>query len=168
MRILIMNILLVCAIATGWTQQQIEDFRGLEWGTQLDAAAFDGDEEAANMMQRATGENSTLYERNNEDLSIGTAILENIFYAFDDEERFYKVILNGESAYNEDMEYILTQRLGKPDKRFRKNTKFVRVWEVGDIDVIFSEQRSKDFVVQIQSEVAMNDYERMNTNINDF
>lgn len=125
-----------------WTQEKVEDFRGIDWGTAR--SAFDFEE---NLISKGATESSTYYERDGEDLTIGTAMLENIFYVFDDRERFYKVVLNGTSQYNEDMEYILLQRFGKPDKRFRKNAKFVRMWNIGKVNIIcnYSGSQIHDF-----------------------
>lgn len=163
------NIILLFLFATtiGWTQQEVSDFRGLAWNTPLEEVAFDN-EDKIDLIHRGRSATSNYYERRYENLTIGTAVLESIIYVFDENDAFYKVILSGSANANEDMEYILLKKFGKPDKRLRKNTKFIRVWNVGDVDVVLSEQRSKDFVVHFESNVAEDNFEKINSNIDDF
>lgn len=159
--------LLLFATAIGWTQQEVEDFRGLAWNTPLEAVEFDNEADI-DLIHRGRSATSNYYERRYENLTIGTAMLKNITYVFDENDLFYKVILSGDASVNEDMEYILLQRFGKPDKRLRKKTKSIRVWNIGEVDIILSEQKSKDFVVHFQSNEAEEKFEKDNTTIDDF
>ncbi|MEM1324386.1 MAG: hypothetical protein AAGI23_00450 [Bacteroidota bacterium] len=169
-----MNTYLFSFLLTLWSlttfaqsSSAVDHFRGVRWGTSFDQVAF-GDGERADLVYAASGADGKYYMRRNEDLTIGTALLENIYYIFDENDQFYKVIISGKAASNEDMEFILQQRFGKADKRYRKRPKYVRQWDAGDVVVIFSEQRSKDFVLQIESNADVKSYIEINSNIEDF
>jgi hypothetical protein len=76
--------------------------------------------------------------------------------------------MSGDAASNEDMEFILQKRFGKADKRYRKRPKYVRQWNAGDVDIVFAEQRSKDFTLLLESNADVKSYVEINSNIEDF
>lgn len=149
-------------------QEAVEDFRGLKWGTLFEEVSFDDTRETNLIYRGGNGEIGKYYVRKDEDLTIGTVLLEDIYYVFDGQNRFYKVVINGKASANEDMEYVLQKRFGKADKRYRRSPKFIRRWEINDVNIIFSEQRSKDFVLQIESKADVKTYVDINSNITDF
>lgn len=159
-------LLVFTVMSSSLAQKAVDDFRGLKWGVNLDDAQFKN-EENPKFIYRG-GQEEKYYVRANEDLSIGTALLENIFYVFDEQSQLYKVILNGKAHANEDMNFIINQRFGKADKRFRKNGNYIRIWRVGDVNVILREQRSKDFVLQLESQENVKNYVSINSSIDDF
>lgn len=168
MRDYTLTLLFICVCLFAQAQEAVEDFRGLKWGTPFDEVEFNDDRDATLLYRGGNEEVGKYYVRRDEDLTIGTVLLDDIYYVFDGQDRFYKVVMNGKADANEDMEYILQKRFGRADKRYRRSPKYVRRWEVGDVNVIFSEQRSKDFVLQLESEADVKTYVDINSNITDF
>jgi hypothetical protein len=157
----------ISCILSAQSTSSVDDFRGIKWGTTFEEVKF-ADGERADLVFAASGADGRYYTRRNEDLTIGTALLEKIYYVFDGNNHFYKVIMSGDAASNEDMEFILQKRFGKADKRYRKRPKYVRQWHAGDVDIVFAEQRSKDFTLLLESNADVKSYVEINSNIEDF
>jgi len=161
-------LLLIGSMVNGQeSSSMITDFRGLEWGAPLDSVAFD---EAPNPVMMATleAEDGKYYQRKNENLSIGTAELKNIFYVFDDNNRFYKVVIDGKRSANDDMEFILQQKFGPADDQLQKKYETVKLWNVGEADIVFTERNDQDFTLQIQSNLRKKSFYEINTQVDDF
>ncbi|MDX1666287.1 MAG: hypothetical protein R3350_03615 [Saprospiraceae bacterium] len=153
---------------TSQIQGNIEGFRGLQWGTHVDSVTIHGEEVEMELYTTTDMNKEKLYRLEEEDLTIGTAELNDIYYVFDDQDRFFRVIINGKADYNEDMEFILQNKFGPADMRFRKNGKFVRNWTLKDVSLIFEESRTKDFTVIIESDRDERDFYQINTQVDDF
>ena len=163
---LTLSVLAILGVATIAAQEPVADFRGLAWGTPLEEATLDG--KKVDLQYYTTINNENYYYLPDDELEIGTAELQQIFYVFDEHKRFFKVVIDGKPESNEEMSFILAKRFGSPTTIRRRETKFISGWEIGSVDVLLTEWRSEDYLLQIES-VADDRYENeVNSEIDDF
>lgn len=161
--ILVITLLMTLPVS-GQIIPEIDGFRNNPFGTAFEDIEFFGPEK---LVKYDNDQNKKLYMLDQGDLSIGTAELENIFYEFNKKGLFKSVILEGDAAYNEDMEEILYYRLGNYHDQFIGAMETVRVWNTEKSLVVFREDRNKDFTVTIRSKVFDHATD-LNKDISDF
>lgn len=146
----------------------ITDFRGLEWGTPVEAATL-GDMEAPDFDLVATVGQRQTYQLANDDLKIGTVLLEKIYYFFHEEAGFYKVILVGQSNQNDEMDALLVNRLGDKFETLLNATNAHMIWSSKNgVYVDYEEQMSEDFSLTIESDTLRSYLRGKNRSIDDF
>jgi hypothetical protein len=167
----ILKTLIICSLLLGsiglHAQNPIDDFRGLEWGTKLSDVTFNEKEVQLEFYAEINNQERWYY-RNNDDLTIGTAAVDQIYYVFDEANRFFKVVINGKASSNEEMHTVIQQRLGGPTGYRQWDRKVISSWKMDQVTLLFTEWRSKDYSIQIES-FADEAYRRqINSEINDF
>lgn len=146
----------------------ITDFRGLEWGTPVEEAML-GHEKAPDFDLVATVGQRQTYQLANDDLKIGTVLLEKIYYFFHEEAGFYKVIFVGQSNQNDEMDALLVNRLGDGFETLLDATNAHMIWSgKNGVYVDFEEQMSEDFSLTIESDTLRNYLTGKNQSIEDF
>lgn len=150
-----------------FAQEVIDGFRGIKWGTELEAVEIEGKEVELEYYATISGED--YYYLTEDDMQIGTARLSRIFYVFDAFDRFVKVVMDGLAESNDDINTVLTERLGPMHSYRVKSTKKLKNWEIQDVEVLLTEFRSGDYVLQIENTASEEAYEEeMNEGIEDF
>jgi hypothetical protein len=148
-------------------QLQIDDFRGLKFGTHLEDVSFDRIP-APVLKREGRIAGNEVYSVVNDDLTIGTARLEKLNYHFDKAGNFVGVAFSGSAEYNEDIESVLHSRLGPPEDTRLYQWEVIRTWEDDEVSVIFREHRDMDFEVHIHSLRGLKEKIKANQNITDF
>ncbi|MDX1685953.1 MAG: hypothetical protein R3275_12010 [Saprospiraceae bacterium] len=162
------NIVLAISLAGLLTaQDEVNDFRGLQWGENLSEATFDHNDNP-NFIYKGDIAGNKTYALEDEDLTLGTVELRSIRYHFNEFGNFTRLILQGHEDYNEDMESILLNRLGPPTDALLREYAAVRVWEEDNVTVVFRSHLSKDFTVDFRSKIDLMDKMKKNANVDDF
>ena len=83
----------------------VVEFRKILWGTPKDSILMDG--KHPQFVKDKSSIIKNAYSILNDDLTIGTVKLEKVLYIFNDDNRFYKVFLQGAVDQTEQMKFIL-------------------------------------------------------------
>jgi hypothetical protein len=146
--------------------EAVLNFRKIFWGSSKDSIWRDGKK-----LEFVKDKNSLIknaYSLTGDDMTVGAVKLDKILYIFNDENRFYKVFLQGSFDQAEEMKFILTYKYG--DSR---NEKFVDEshsvqWLVKDVTFTLNVINKSRFEVTIESNwQASTDYKK-NTSVDDF
>lgn len=128
MKILFGSIILICAILSAphfypkMMKNEPDGFRGIPWhATVLEGAS--SSDESGELISSRFGEFTSckVYERKNENLSIGEAAVDSIFYLFEDDIGFVSATIYFENSKNFELiiKYCL-EKWGKPSSEKRQ------------------------------------------------
>ena len=116
---------------------RIEGFRDFKWGSHVDSIYANGSKVVftpANKVDLLNG--GKFYTINNENLTIGSIGLTNIYYVFSDKtKRLYKVILEGKKQDVEEMDFIVDYKYGENINIDEKDDKIIKQWIVDNVTI---------------------------------
>jgi hypothetical protein len=146
--------------------EAVLSFRKIYWGTPKDSVYRDGKK-----LEFVKDKNSLLknaYSINSDDLTIGAVKLEKVLYIFNDENRFYRVFLQGAIDQVEQMKFILTYKYGDFRNESFVDDSHIMQWLVKDVTFTLKEINKSRFELTIESNwQATADYKK-NTSVDDF
>lgn len=165
-RILLFIALLYYHLPGLQAQDLNEGFRGLDWGTSVNELSS---VEAMDSFKYMKKYNEDFYYKHiNEDPKIGTANLENIFYVFNEDNKFHRVMINGYPESFVAMKTILNAKYGIPDKLIKKKTSKTWLWKLFGAEVILIQnKKDDDFILHIISDWEDHNFYRINTKVQD-
>ncbi len=146
--ILILSTLFCSTILFAQDFDPVDDFRGVTFGTPIDQVRFDN-RKTADLVQIDQSGSRDVYIRAEDNLIIGNAQLKNIYYIFNRDDELAQITLKGSDEYNEDMSEILENRLGQQTDHFITAYDVTKIWERPEVLVIYRQQRSGDFEVEL-------------------
>jgi hypothetical protein len=146
--------------------EAVLNFRKIFWGSNKDSIWRDGKK-----LEFVKDKNSLIknaYSLTGDDMTIGAVKLDKILYIFNDENRFYKVFLQGSFDQAEEMKFILTYKYGDSrNEKFIDDSHSVQ-WLVKDVTFTLNVISKSRFEVTIESNwQASTDYKK-NTSVDDF
>ena len=168
MKKLLLAISLLCFAQMGFSAESeaVLNFRKVFWGSQKDSVYRDGKKldfvkDKGSLMKNA-------YTLTGDDMTIGAVKLDKILYIFNDENRFYKVFLQGSVDQVEEMKFILTYKYGDYRNESFVDDSHIMQWLVKDVTFTLKEIAKSRFELTIESNwQASSDYKK-NTSVDDF
>ncbi|HWB62418.1 MAG TPA: hypothetical protein VG603_02825 [Chitinophagales bacterium] len=146
--------------------QDAVEFRKILWGSKLDSIYRDGQK-----LQFIKDKNSLIknaYYLSGDDMTVGAVKLDKILYIFNDEDRFYKVFMQGNLDQLEQMKFILTYKFGDFKNESYVDDTHIMQWLVKDVTFTLREIARSRFELTIESSwQASTDYKK-NTSVDDF
>lgn len=145
----------------------LTDFRDIKWGSHLDSVFRDSAK--VNFVKSTNIEDKNAYTIAGDDMFIGTVHLKNIYYIFNDEDRFIGVYLVGDSKQFGEMKYILTSKFGQSSKTEESSATKHYYWNIDDVLIsLVNNSISKMFNVEFSSNYTTIESKRINGNVDDF
>ncbi len=150
--------------------EQFTHFRGLEIGDYMygnNLVMMDSGYEE--LVYHGTQDNIMYYFKEHEDLSIGTANLEMIFYLFDKDGKFRGVQFEGYPKSKDDMLFILENKFGKSPLYYQnKEVNYHQWYTENGVHIKFYENEDDDFIVYIINEPMSPENKEINQEVTDF
>ncbi|MBI1223471.1 MAG: hypothetical protein GC180_12780 [Bacteroidetes bacterium] len=149
----------------------LADFRDIKWGSHVDSIYRDGVKLNFIASNEVTDKNA--YVLANDEMMLGTVLLDKIFYLFNKQGRFTGVLLIGKRQIDEkkqfgEMKYILTYKFGEPELREVPGA-VQYYWMVDDVRITLDDQESQGiFTVEFYSDYERSESKKINMNISDF
>jgi hypothetical protein len=164
--LLALTMLSVATVAFCAENQAVLDFRKIFWGSNKDSIYRDGKKLDFVRDKNALIKNA--YTLNNDDMTIGAVKLDKVLYIFNDDNRFYKVFLQGSIDQLEQMKFILTYKFGDFRNESFVDDSHIMQWLVKDVTFTLKEITKSRFELTIESNwQASADYKK-NTSVDDF
>ena len=158
---------LLCMAALQLNAQELEGFRGIEWGTSFDTPIL-FDQKPAEFTLVKTIDKHNYYTRANEDLTVGTAELELIYYVFNEYGHFCKVILEGQPKSFDTMLFILEHKYGETTTHEKTTELQYKEWTFEESSVRLYENANHDYSVHLKGPCQSKNFIEENTNVEDF
>ncbi len=146
---------------------KIPGFRDIEWGSKLDSTYLDG---AKVVFESAkTPKDPRAYVIKGDKMSIGNAVLSNVYYTFNEEGRFYKVTAIGSKKGLTDINFILRHKFGDALSTTSEGGVRMKEWAIGKVRfTLLNPNDSSDFTLLIISDWNAIEAYRKNTSVKDF
>ena len=142
------------------------DFRNIFWGTPIDSVWRDGKK-----LEFIKDRNSLIknaYTLAGDDLTIGAVKLEKVLYIFNEENRFYRVFLQGAVEQEEEIKFILTYKFGDFRNESFVDDSHIMQWLVKDVTFTLKEINKSRFELTIESSWQASENYKKNTSVDDF
>jgi len=146
--------------------QGVLDFRNIFWGTLRDSVWRDGKK-----LEFVKDRNSLIknaYYLQNDDPMLGAVKLDKVLYIFNEEDRFYKVFLQGSLDQLEQMKFILTYKFGDFRNESWVDDSHIMQWLVKDVTFTLKEITKARFELTIESSWQASEDYKKNTSVDDF
>jgi hypothetical protein len=146
----------------------LSDFRDIKWGTHIDSV-FREDGTKTEFVKSTEYGDKNAYYIPNDDLMIGTVVLKNLYYVFNDNGRFVGVVMMGDSKHTGEMKYILVNKFGQPGNTEEGASSKQYYWVVDDVRIsLTNENINQVFTAEFASDYELNESKRVNRNVDDF
>ncbi|MDX5320566.1 MAG: hypothetical protein LPK45_05675 [Bacteroidota bacterium] len=149
----------------------LADFRGVKWGSHIDSVIRDGVK--LNFIKSNDVAEKNAYVLAEDELMLGTVLLDKVYYIFNKQGRFTGVLLIGKRNIDEkkqfgEMKYILTYKFG--DAELREVPGAIQYyWMVDDVRITLDDQESQGiFTVEFFSDYERTESKRINMQVDDF
>lgn len=149
----------------------LTDFRGIRWGEHIDSIVRD--DVKLKFIKSKEVPDKNVYVLENDELVIGTVLLDKIYYVFNKNGRFTGVVLIGKRELGDrrqfgEMKYILTYKFGNPEIREVPGA-LQYYWMVDDVRITLDDQEPQGiFSVEFFSDYERSESKRVNMNVSDF
>lgn len=146
----------------------LTDFRDIKWGTHIDSVIREDGTRMEFVKSTEYGDKNAYYIPN-DDMMIGTVVLKNLYYVFNDNGRFVGVVMMGDSKHLGEMKYILVNKFGQPENTEEGASSKLYHWTVDDVRIsLTSENINKVFTAEFTSDYELSESKRVNRNVDDF
>ncbi|MCD8528893.1 MAG: hypothetical protein LRY27_02750 [Chitinophagales bacterium] len=149
---------------------RIEGFRDINWGSHVDSIYANGQHivfTPANKVDLLNG--GKYFVINNDNMLLGNLILTNIYYVFsENNNRLYKVILEGKKNDVEQMEFIVDYKYGDHLNEKMDDDKISKQWLVQDVTLSLYNFNYNKFEFELLSDWEAAEAYKKNTNVSDF
>jgi hypothetical protein len=142
------------------------DFRKIFWGSNLDSIYRDGKKLDFVKDKNALIKNA--YAIPGDDMTIGAIKLDRVLYIFNDDNRFYKVFIQGPIDQVEQMKFILTYKFGDYRNESYVDDSHIMQWLVKDVTFTLREITKSRFELTIESNWQASEDYKKNTSVDDF
>ena len=168
MKKLLLAISLLSFAYSGFSAESeaVLSFRKIYWGTPKDSVWRDGKKLEFVKDKNALIKNA--YSITGDDMTIGAVKLDKVLYIFNDENRFFKMFMQGSLDQVEQMKFILTYKYGDYRNESFVDDSHIMQWLVKDVTFTLKEISKSRFELTIESNwQASADYKK-NTSVDDF
>ncbi len=162
-------VLMVCGLAIPAFSAESEavlDFRNIFWGSPIDSVWRDGKKIEFTKDKNSLIKNA--YSVSGDDMLIGAVKLDKVLYIFNEEDRFYKVFLQGSMDQTEQMKFILTYKFGDYRNESFVDDSHIMQWLVKDVTFTLKEIAKARFELTIESSWQASEDYKKNTSVDDF
>ncbi len=142
------------------------DFRNIFWGTPKDSVWRDG--KKLEFIKDRTSLIKNAYYIAGDDLTIGAVKLDKVLYIFNEENRFYRVFLQGPVEQEEEIKFILTYKFGDFRNESFVDDSHIMQWLVKDVTFTLKEVNKSRFELTIESSWQASENYKKNTSVDDF
>jgi len=146
--------------------ESVLHFRNIFWGTKIDSVWRDGKKLEFQKDRNSLIKNA--YSLAGDDPMIGAVKLDRVLYIFNEENRFYKVYLQGNVEQSEQMKFILTYKFGDFRNESYVDDSHIMQWLVKDITFTLKVINKSRFELTIESSWQASEDYKKNTSVNDF
>ncbi len=146
--------------------QGVLDFRNIFWGTPVDSVWRDGKKIEFTKDRNSLIKNA--YYIQGDDMFLGAVKLDRVLYIFNDENRFYKVFIQGNLEQAEQMRFILTYKFGDFRNESWVDDSHIMQWLVKDVTFTLKEINKSRFELTIESSWQASEDYKKNTSVDDF
>ena len=168
-KLLVLSLIIATIAGFGFNkgpEYVFDGFRGIKWGTHKDSVFMDGEKVDFVPTKDVNGDNA--YFIKNDDLMIGTVTLKNIYYNFNLNDRFNKVLMYGDKQFKE-MLYILSYKWGDSPEVTKSPAGTTYRWVVDDVRVYLSRDgETENFTLEFSSNFELSEAKKINRTIDDF
>lgn len=168
-KLLVLSLIIATVAGFGFVKGPnyvFDGFRDIKWGTHKDSVFINGEKVNFIPAKDVNGDNA--YYIKNDDLMIGTVTLKNIFYDFNANDRFNRVLMSGEKQYRE-MLYILNYKWGDAPEVTKSPSGTVSRWVIDDVRVYLTRDGDSDnFTLEFSSNFELQEAKKQNRNVKDF
>lgn len=164
-------LLAITLLSLGYTgfcaeSEAVLGFRKILWGTSRDSAWRDG--KKLDFVKDKGSLIKNAYSLTNDEMVLGAVKLDKALYIFNDENRFFKVYLQGGYDQLEQMKFILTYKYGDYRNESFVDDSHIMQWLVKDVTFTLKEVAKSRFELTIESNwQASADYKK-NISVDDF
>lgn len=150
-------------------QDRVNDFRQIEWGSHIDSIYRYGDKlEFVKVDDKNKNGYGNAFYLENDVKEIGSVETNKILYVFNDEDRFKKVIIEGDKSELEEMAFILDYKFGRHGASEKIDNVKYHNWVVQDVSFTLSEFEARDWKLVIESDWERAAMYKANTTVDDF
>jgi hypothetical protein len=146
--------------------QAVLEFRKIFWGSSKDSIYRDGKKLEFVKDKNALIKNA--YTLTNDDMTIGAVKLDRVLYIFNDDNRFYRVFVQGPVDETEQMKFILTYKFGDFRNESFVDDSHIMQWLVKDVTFTLKEVSKSRFELTIESNWRASEDYKKNTSVDDF
>jgi hypothetical protein len=164
--LLLVSILGIYCSGFSAESQGVLDFRNIFWGTPKDSVWRDG--KKLEFVKDRSSLIKNAFQLPNDDMTIGAVKLDKVLYIFNDENRFYKVYIQGPSEQDEDIKFILTYKFGDFRNESFVDDSHIMQWLVKDVTFTLKEVNKSHFELTIESNWQASENYKKNTSVDDF
>lgn len=149
----------------------LTDFRKIKWGTHVDSIYVDGAKVDLTKAPEMAEKNA--YVIKNDNLTLGTVSLQNLYYVFNQRGRFIGVMMIGRREFEGrkqlgEMKYILTYKFGNSELREIPGA-IQYYWMVDDVRITLNDEESVGlFTVEFYSDFERSESKKINMSVDDF
>lgn len=154
------------ALVAQETEKSITQFRNIPWGAPKDSVYVDGKKIEFLKDKNALAPNT--YYISNDDMTIGNVRLTRVSYIFNDENRFYKALLEGPKEDAAQTAFILQYKFGPHKNESRVDGVNYKQWQVKDVTFTLGEYDRVKFELKIESNWQATEAYKKNTSVDDF
>lgn len=144
----------------------ITDFRDIYWGSSLDST-YRGFNKVEFKFEKEM-KFEKFYTIEGDIMEIGSVSLKKIYYVFDKENRFFKVLLEGDKKDIQAMSFILDFKYGKPLNAEKTDEIEYSEWLIKGIKVLLAEYSVNKFEVLFTNNIEAVENYKKNTHVDDF
>ena len=142
------------------------DFRNIFWCVTKDSCWRDGKKVEFVKDRQSLLPNA--YAITGDDLMIGSVKCDKVLYLFNEENRFYKVFVQGSVDQTEGMKFILTYKFGDPKNESVVDDTHIFQWLIKDVVFTLKEITKSRFELTIESNWQASEDYKKNTSVDDF
>lgn len=164
--LLFLPIICISFLSYSAESEGVLDFRNIFWGSLKDSVWRDG--KKLEFIKDRTSMIKNAYYISGDDLTIGAVKLEKVLYIFNDENRFYRVFLQGGLEQEEEMKFILNYKFGDFRNESFVDDSHIMQWLVKDVTFTLKEISKSRFELTIESSWQASENYKKNTSVDDF
>lgn len=161
---------ILMVFATGLFAQEVENavphFRNVFWGVPKDSVYIDG--KKVEFLRDKNALTPNTFYISNDDMTLGNVRLTRINYFFNEENRFFKVLLEGPKEDAAQMAFILQYKFGPHKSESRVDEVNYKQWKIKDVTFTLGEYDHVKFELKIESSWQATEAYKKNTTVEDF
>lgn len=146
--------------------EKVNDFRDIFWGAAKDSIWRDGQKVEFKRDPNAVQKN--VYIIPNDNMNLGAVKLNKVNYIFNDENRFYKVLLESDIKTYDEIFFILNYKFGDFKNESNVDNVHYIQWLVKDVTFTLAKYENSRVELIIESNWQASEDYKKNTSVSDF
>ena len=158
--------LLFCVLVSQANQDSVPAFRSIKWGANLDSIFANGKKVEFVNSEDPGFQNAYIIP--NDDPNIGNVRMNKIYYIFNEENRFSKVVMEGRKMDTEEIDFVVQYKFGEHQNSKSFDGGGYKQWIIREVTITLVEHQYHKFELTIESDWEIAEAYRKNTNVDDF